>query len=248
MQKNFKIILKYNGTNYHGWQIQPGVATIQQVLEESLQRLLGGKIRAYASGRTDTGVHAEAQVVHFKTEKEISPQELEKSLNKILPGDIEVLSIEEVAENFHARYAVRSKQYRYTVLNSKPPYPPEKRAKNVYYFRQELDVERMREAASHLLGKHDFSAFGVNPGWKVENPVKTMMKIEIIRQGSYIYFDFEADGFLYKMVRSIVGTLLKVGVGRISPDAMPQLLQSRDRRNAGPTVPASGLCLIKVNY
>ncbi len=246
LPRNFKLVLRYDGASYHGWQLQRDARTIQGVLEEAIERVLGKKARVHASGRTDTGVHAQGQVVHFKAETEVSPDELKARLNETLPVDIRVLSAEEVPLSFHSRYDAVTKVYRYSILNCRVP--GRHSATSVYVFVPGLDVEKMRRAANSLVGTHDFLAFGVNPGRKVDDPTRTIKKIELTQEGHYIFIDVEADGFLYKMVRSIVGTLIKVGVGKIEPEEVRTILESRDRCRAGATVPAHGLCLVEVKY
>jgi len=246
LPKNFKLVLRYDGTEYHGWQLQRNARTIQGVLEEAIERVLGKKARVHASGRTDAGVHALMQVVHFKAETDTSPDELKTRLNETLPGDIRVLSAEEMPLSFHSRYDVVAKVYRYSILNCR--IAGRHRAKSVYVFALRLDVEKMRRAAAYLVGTHDFSSFGVNPGRKVDDPTRTIKRIEMTQQGHYVFIDVEADGFLYKMVRSIVGTLTKVGVGKIEPEDVPGILESRNRCRAGATVPPHGLCLVEVKY
>jgi tRNA pseudouridine38-40 synthase len=244
--RNFKLILQYDGMDYHGSQLQVGVRTIQGVLEEALEKVLGVKTRIHASGRTDTGVHALGQVVHFFADSDIAPEQLIGRLNDLLPEDIRILSAEEVPATFHSRYGATSKVYRYTILNAK--IHGRYCATSAYVFPAKLDLDRMRKAAEYLVGTHDFSAFGVNPGQEVKSPVKTIKRLEVRQQGNYIFIEVEADGFLYKMVRSIVGTLVKVGVGKIEPEQMPAILASRDRCRAGATAPPQGLCLVEVKY
>ncbi len=246
LPSNFKLVLRYDGANYHGWQLQRDVPTVQGVLEQAIERVIGAKARVHASGRTDAGVHALAQVIHFKAETEISPQELKTRLNEVLPDDIRVLSAEEAPLSFHSRYGASSKVYRYTILNCR--ILGRYRATSAHVFSPELDLEKMKKAAGYLVGTHDFSSFGVNPGWPVDEPTRTIKRLELTRQGHYIFIEVEADGFLYKMVRSIVGTLLKVGAGKIEPQDMPAILESRDRCRAGATAPAHGLCLVEVKY
>lgn len=238
--------MRYDGANYHGSQLQVGIRTIQGVLEEALEKLLGVRTRIHASGRTDTGVHALGQVVHFKTASGIPVSELKLRLNELLPEDIRVLSAKEMPLSFHSRYDATGKVYRYTILNAR--IHGRYKAESAHVFSSELDLEKMRKAASHLIGAHDFSAFGVNPGREVENPVRTIRRLDLQREGHYVFIEVEADGFLYKMVRSIVGTLLNVGRGKTEPEEIPAIIESRDRCRAGATAPAHGLCLIEVKY
>jgi len=246
--RNFRVTLAYEGRNYKGWQVQPDVPTVQGTVEAALETVLGTFTRIHASGRTDTGVSALGQVIHFLTDHWDAPAEkLEERLKEMLPEDITLRALDEVPEDFHARYSAQRKHYRYTVCNMKKPYRRPV-LPNVYYFARPLAVELMDEAARHLVGRHDFSSFGVNPGRVVETPTKTLMRCEINEDLPMITFDLVADGFLYKMVRSIIGTLLKVGIGTIRLEEIPAILAARDRRRAGPSAPPYGLCLVEVFY
>ncbi len=246
--RNFRVLLAYEGRPYKGWQVQPDVPTVQGTIEAALERIVGAFTRIHASGRTDTGVSALGQVIHFLTDRwDASPEELKAKLTQALPPDIIVRALDEVPESFHSRYNATRKHYRYTVCNMKKPYRGPVRP-DVYYFGRLLSVELMRQAAAHLLGPHDFSSFGVNPGRAVDSPTKTLMRCDITEAPPTITFDLVADGFLYKMVRSLVGTLLKVGIGSIRPAEIPDILAARDRRRAGPTAPPYGLCLVEVFY
>jgi tRNA pseudouridine38-40 synthase len=246
MKRNFKLLLRYDGSCYHGWQVQQGVPTIQGVLEEAIERVIEKNARVHASGRTDAGVHALGQVVHFAAETAISPEALQTGLNRTLPHDIRVLSSQEVPLTFHSRYNALSKVYRYSILNSR--IHGRYRARSVLVFSPKLDLDRMRRAAAYLVGKHDFSSFGVNPRRLVEKPTRTIERLDVNQHGHYVFIEVEADGFLYKMVRSIVGTLLRVGVGRVAPEVMPDILESQDRCRAGATAPPQALCLVEVKY
>jgi tRNA pseudouridine38-40 synthase len=246
--RSFRVLLAYEGRHYKGWQIQPDQATVQGAVEDALGGVLGAFTRIHASGRTDTGVSALGQVIHFLTERWAgTPADLEARLKAALPADIVVRALDEVPADFHARYSAKRKHYRYTVCNTRRPWPGPVRP-DVYYFGARLEIDRMREAARRLVGTNDFSSFGVNPGRVVETPVKTLTRCDISHDPPFIIFDLEADGFLYKMVRSIVGTLLKVGVGAIEPEAITTILDARDRSAAGPTAPPYGLCLMQVFY
>jgi tRNA pseudouridine38-40 synthase len=246
LKRNFKLVLQYDGSNYHGSQLQLGVQTIQGVVEDALEQILGEKVRIHAAGRTDAGVHALGQVIHFNAHTDISSDDLKSRLNGVLPEDIRVLSSEEMPLSFHSRYHAIGKVYRYTILNSK--IRGRYTAKSAHVFSAKLDLDRMREAASYLVGTHDFSAFGVNPGREVSNAIRTIKRLDLRREGHYIFIELEADGFLYKMVRSIVGTLINVGVGKTTPEEIPKILESRDRCRAGATAPPHGLCLVEVKY
>ena len=243
---NYKLVLKYDGTNYLGWQAQEGGQTVQQKVESALYSILNQNFRVYSSGRTDTGVHALALTANFFTDSELSPEYMFEELNRILPKDIRVVEFMEVPLDFHARRSAIAKIYRYTILREKKP--THDRRSDIHYYAGPLDLAKMRSAASFLIGTHDFSSFGNNPGYPVSHKVKTITKLDIIESGSYILIEVTGSGFLYKMVRSIVGTLLWVGTGKIPVEKMPAILDARDRTKAGPAAPASGLCLVEVFY
>lgn len=245
--RNLRLEIEYDGSNYAGWQIQSKcrVRTIQQVIEETLRSILQEKIKLIVSGRTDAGVHAKAQVVNFFTHSKISLPKLKLALNGILPEDIKVIRIKNEALNFHSRFSAKSKLYRYTILNR--DYSSPLLRNTVYFYPHPLDVKLMRKEASVLLGKHNFRAFQASQG-KEKNPVKIIKKIDISQKDNFIYIDIEADGFLYNMVRNIVGTLIEIGRGRFAEGSLKKILRLKDRRLAGQTAPASGLCLLKVRY
>jgi tRNA pseudouridine38-40 synthase len=257
--RNIRLVIEYDGTNFAGWQEQRTktkaqcLPTIQACLREAIHKVTGEWVTVYGASRTDAGVHALGQVANFKTSSRLSAKRLVPALNYYLPREIVVRSAEEVPEEFHSQYNARSKVYRYTILNDPLPRAIDR---NLYYhYPWPLNVERMREAAQCLLGKHDFRAFCVEAHNK-ENTVRTIKSFEIVREGlpaiygnsSYLHFVVEADGFLHKMIRGIVGTLLLVGSGKMGPKEFKEVLEARNRRLAGPTVPARGLCLLKVNY
>ena len=243
---NYRLVLKYDGTNYLGWQSQKNGHTVQQKVEAALSDVLDEKIIVYSSGRTDTGVHASGQAVNFFTDKELSSPQILDILNRSLPGDIRAIDFKEVPRDFHARRSAVAKTYRYTILREKKPL--HNRRTDVHYYSGPLDLDKMRHAALSLLGTHDFSSFGNNPGYPVPHKTKTITKLDISESGEYIHIEITGSGFLYKMVRSIVGTLLWIGTGKIAPEKMPAILEARDRTKAGPAAPASGLCLIEVFY
>ncbi|HHF98528.1 MAG TPA: tRNA pseudouridine(38-40) synthase TruA [Candidatus Aerophobetes bacterium] len=242
---NIKLVLEYEGTAYYGWQIQPDVPTVQGKVEEALLKIFKRKIKVVSAARTDRGVHAKGQVVNFKIPCSFSPFSMVQALNSILPSDIRVRKAEEVSDNFHARYSACYKVYRYFIYNHFLLSPWLRRFS--WWVRVPLNCDLMREAASYLLGRHDFSSFQ-NSGSPSENPIKFMEKIEISKKGFLISIQVKADSFLYKMVRNITGTLVEVGRGKISPEKMRVILEARDRRKAGPTAPPQGLFLWKVGY
>ncbi len=243
--RNIKLTLAYDGTFYHGWQVQPGKSTVCGVLKETLLSLTGEQAAVHASSRTDSGVHAVSQVVNFRTESAIPASNLQAALNGMLPGDISVTRAQEAPDNFHACYDARSRSYRYTIFNSPVRSPFDRMY--AYHCPYVIDHEQMAAAAGFIRGKHDFSAFKSARGEK-NNRVRTVIRAEVARRGDYIYIEVQADGFLTYMVRNIAGTLLEAGRGRIRPGRVKHILESKDRHNAGPTLPARGLCLVNVEY
>ena len=252
--RNFKLEIEYDGTRYYGWQVQNGKAargtyrksqTIQQVLEEVLKQILQEEIKLTVAGRTDSGVHALAQVANFKSLTRMSFEKLRWAINCLLPEDIKVIRIKNVGLDFNSRFSAKSKLYRYTILNRK--YSSALLAKRVYFCHYPLDIALMRREARELLGRHNFTTFAATET-RVRNPVRTIQRIKITRDKEFLYFDIAADSFLYNMVRSIAGTLLEIGRGRFPAGTMKNILKNRSRLLAGPTLPAKGLCLMKVNY
>jgi len=249
--RNLKLEIEYDGTNYCGWQSQGNHQsrhrhkTIQETVEGSLQQILQEKIKLIASGRTDAGVHAKAQIANFKTSSNMSINRLHKAINGNLPADITISRIEKVSPDFHSRFCAKSKLYRYTILNRL--YPSALLRERAYFYPYPLNIKLMQRESKILLGRHNFSSFQASQA-KERNPVKTIKKIRLIKDKGLIYIDIEADGFLYNMVRSIVGTLIEIGRLRFPEGSLKRILLSQDRKLAGPTVPAKGLCLIKVKY
>lgn len=243
--RNIKLLIEYDGTNYAGWQRQSNAVAIQQKVEEAIENVTGKFSEAIGSSRTDSGVHAKGFVCNFTTESKIPGQNFKKVLNSCLPEDIIVLESEEVEINFHARYNSTGKRYVYTVLTGT------QRAaigrNYVHYFYRQLNIEKMRIASKYFLGTHDFSAFK-NLGSGVKTSVRTIKELNIVEDGNLIKFIITGDGFLYNMVRIIVGTLLEVGVGRFETEYIVNILESKDRSKAGKSAPASGLCLEEVFY
>ena len=247
---NYKVILAYDGTRYNGWQRQGNTdRTIQGKLEQILTRMSGEKVEVFGSGRTDAGVHAEGQTANFhlkqKDPYEDRSRQIREYVNAYLPEDIAVLSCETVPERFHSRLNAKSKTYRYRVLNSAVPHIFERRY--VYQVPEHLDMEAMRRAALLLTGSHDFKAFTSAKKGK-KSTVRTVDSIQIDRVGEEIHFTFSGNGFLYHMVRILMGTLLEVGTGAKKPEDMTAILESGSRECAGPLVPACGLALMEVRY
>ena len=244
--RNIKLVLEYDGTGLAGWQRQKDRPTIQGHLEEALSRLTGEAVTVHGAGRTDAGVHALGQAAHFKT---LSPRTVEEILrggNALLPDRIAIRSALEVPPDFHARYSAKSKQYAYDLFVG--PVRPALRRHFVWHLRNALNVEAMAEALGRLKGKHDFAAFQ-STGSDVQTTVRRMLRAEITEpREHYVRVSLEADGFLRHMVRAIVGTLVLVGQGEMSPDGFEDILHWGERSRAGPTAPARGLCLREVRY
>lgn len=245
-KRNFKLVLEYDGSGYHGWQRQEGVLTIQEVLESRIEMMLGGPIRVRGSGRTDAGVHARRQVVNFYARTRLEPREIQKGLNSLLPPDIVVLETEQVPDGFHARFSAVSKTYEYWILNRETRSAIERN--RAWHIRRPLSASPMEACLRRLIGTHDFAAF-MAAGSSVKSTERTLYRAEVNRPDPERWvFLFEADGFLRHMVRNLVGTLVEVGGGKLSPEDFSQILESRDRRRAGMTAPAHGLFLVDVAY
>lgn len=241
----FKIILEYDGTAYAGWQRQPNQPTIQETVEAAVRSVSQTAIPVIAAGRTDAGVHALGQVASFTTEKPLSPGEWLRALNATLPEDISARSVERVADDFHARYSAVRKLYAYRILHR-----PERSAlerTRAWHLYGKLNLDAMREAATHLVGKYDFSSFQGHPT-DVENPICDLKRLEIVRDQDIVRIELEADRFLKQMVRAMVGTLVEVGQEKRKPEEMKRILDAKDRRAAGYTAPAHGLYLVRVDY
>jgi tRNA pseudouridine38-40 synthase len=246
MTKNFKITLEYDGTHYHGWQRQKEDRTIQEEIENALLTITGQKVALIGSGRTDAGVHAYAQVANFKCNTNLGPPDISGGLNSITPGDIVITSCEIVDESFHARYDVKSKTYVYKILNS--PLPAAILRQYAWHIRKALDLDAMRAANIHLIGIHDFKAFE-GAGSPRSHTTRCVDRADLCeKENGYLEFEIEADGFLRFMVRNIVGTMVDVGLCKISADHFKRILDSKDRTQAGATAPPHGLYLKKVKY
>lgn len=248
--KNYKLTLAYDGSRYKGWQrLGAGELTIQDTLEESMKKILRSPVRIQGSGRTDAGVHARGQVanakVQFQKGRELSVTELQAEMNHILPEDIRVLSIEEVSADFHARYSAVSKTYSFYVDTNEKPNVFER--KYYYHFPYEIDVEKMKAAALHLEGIHDFSAFTDDKA-EEKDRIRSIYSICIEEKNDRIHFQYKGNGFLQHMVRIMTGTILEVGRGDRSPEEMKYILEKGKREFAGFLVPAKGLFLDKVEY
>lgn len=240
-----KLLLEYDGTNYHGWQRQKNSRTIQEVLEEAISTITGEKIRVTGAGRTDAGVHAAGQVANFKTNTRIPVEKLPYAINSRLPDDIAVKGAWVAPESFHARISAKAKVYSYTIYNA--PFPSPLLRNYAYFFPLPLDVDAMKEAANRFVGVHDFSAF-MATGSPVKSPVRQVNRLEIDRRQDLLIIEIEANGFLYNMVRIIAGTLVEVGLHKIEPGEVASIIRSGDRERAGKTLPPQGLCLLRVIY
>lgn len=244
--KTFKLIIEYDGSGFHGWQRQKNDRTVQETIEKALCRMTGEQCILNGSGRTDAGVHARAQVASFQTTSRLSATVFLKGLNSLLPDDVSICSCKQMAEDFHARFDVRSKHYRYHIINR--PVAPAIGRQFVWHIRKPLDTAAMLEAADHMVGTHDFKAFE-GAGSPRAHTVRTITESTIhLSDGGKLTYDIRADGFLRFMVRNIVGTLVEVGLGKRPADAMPAILASRDRSQAGATAPPQGLFLMDVTY
>ena len=244
--RNIKLIIEYDGAAYNGWQRQADVLTIQQVMEDTLSRIVNDKVVLIASSRTDTGVHALNQVANFRTSTKLPLRNLHLGANSLLPPDIVVKEMSEVPWEFHSQYQARGKIYHYRIYNN--PVRAALARGISWFVHRPLDLEAMGRAARHFLGTHDFNAFCAAQ-CDVEDRVRTVTDVGFDREdGGMIVFRIEADGFLRHMVRNIVGTLVDIGRGRIPEDDILRILEARDRRLAGQSAPARGLCLMEVKY
>ncbi|MBW2544836.1 MAG: tRNA pseudouridine(38-40) synthase TruA [Deltaproteobacteria bacterium] len=243
--RNVRIICEYDGTSYHGWQIQPNGISIQEVLEEKTGIITQEKIRLTASGRTDAGVHALNQVVNFRTKSALRCENLLKGINSLLPEDIVVKDLRDTEEDFHARYSAKSKVYTYRIFNN--PVRTALYRNYSWHVRAPLDADAMGEAATLLKGRHDFSSFCA-AGCDSENHIRTVIDTSVGVKDDMISFTVEANGFLRYMVRNIVGLLVDVGKGIITPAGFEEIMGARDRTQAGITAPPQGLFLREVRY
>jgi tRNA pseudouridine38-40 synthase len=243
--QNFKITIQYDGTNYHGWQMQANECTIQGELARVLSLFDERDVVVNGAGRTDAGVHAEGQVASFFLKRPFEPAVLRDAINGNLSRDIRVIRADPIDDSFHARYLARSKFYRYRIWNDEvvPPFF----FRYVYHYRDRLDTEAMRLAARAMTGIHDFSAF-TSSGSEAEDHVRKLTRLDVIEKGREIWIELEAEGFLRYMARTIAGTLIEVGRGRREAADVSDVLESRNRDRAGPTLSPAGLTLIRVDY
>ena len=246
MRKNFALTLEYDGTAYHGWQLQKNAPTVQGVLLDAIDKICNSRPIIYASGRTDAGVHALAQVANFTVETSFGPEDLRSALNSQLPEDVVVKEVKEMESNFHAQYSTRGKIYRYVILNRE--YPSAIHGKYSWHIISPLDVRAMCEGGKYLIGTHDFRAFRGRESNSTRNSVRTVKEVQISQKKGSIEIQMSADGFLRYMVRTIVGSLVQVGKKKKPPQWIEEVLESKDRAQAGPTAPTCGLFLVEVFY
>jgi len=245
VSRRIRIVVQYEGTNYVGWQLQENGVSIQQRLNEAIFAITGEHVRVHGSGRTDSGVHALTQVAHFDTSARMPASKFAVALNAHLPGDIRVLYSEETDETFHARFSAKSKTYRYSVLTGP--------SANVFtrntslHIHVPFDYDRLARAARDVRGEHDFAAF-MSSGSKIESTVRTVTESFWEQSGPFLFYYVSANGFLYNMVRILVGTMLEIGVCSRPQDSILHAFETKNRSDAGPTAPAHGLTLVRVVY
>ncbi len=243
--RNVRLVIEYDGTNYSGWQIQNNAITIEGIIEDTLKKLISEEVKITGSSRTDAGVHAKGFVGNFLTDSIIPPEKFRDILNSKLPKDIVIKNSEEVKIEFNARFDSKGKTYSYTILNSKQR--PAIGRNYVYHYRKALNIEAMRIAAKEFIGTYDFEAFK-SSGGNTKTTIRTITELYMEVEEDVIKFYITGDGFLYNMVRIIMGTLLEVGLNKIKPEEIRTIILSKDRNKAGACLPASGLCLEKVYY
>lgn len=246
-EKLYRMVIAYDGTDYAGWQVQPNGLSIQEVLQKTLSQILQQPVHVTGSGRTDAGVHALGQVGHFVTEKEFQVEKLLISLNSLLPKDIRVRILESGPLDFHARYSAIRKTYHYHITTGfRDPFRRRYSTHHPYPF----DVHAVKKAAQFFIGTHDFTSFAneASAGSASRDPVRELFRLDIFEEEHGYRFEFEGEGFLYKMVRNIMGTLLDVGGGKLKAECIPDLIHARDRKKTGKTAPPEGLFLIRVDY
>ncbi|MCX6923129.1 MAG: tRNA pseudouridine(38-40) synthase TruA [Verrucomicrobia bacterium] len=244
-----KLTIAYDGTHYEGWQVQKTGTGVQEKVEAALAKLFPSHPRVHSSSRTDTGVHALGMVAHFevpRAELRMTPRKLGLALNAWLPEDVRVLAAARAPETFHARFGAAGKQYRYFVWNHAAMNPLIRHT--AWHVPRPLDLPAMRSAAPFFVGQRDFQSFAANPGYAKASTVRTLVRCDLKQREPLLTFIIEGDGFLYKMCRGIVGTLVQVGLGKFQPDEVRRMLEQRDRRVAGMTAPPHGLVLWKVSY
>jgi tRNA pseudouridine38-40 synthase len=246
MLNNFKLTIEYDGSDYHGWQRQKNDRTIQGEIEKALQTMTSKQVALIGSGRTDAGVHAMGQVANFSVETQLNAENFQRGLNSLLPADIVIKACKLVNRKFHARYDVKSKTYTYRIINRE--IPPAIGRQYAWFIPKQLDLEAMGHAIRYFIGFHDFKAFE-GTGSPRSNTIRHVLNADLKEEKhEYLVFEIEADGFLRFMVRNIVGTLVDVGLLRLTPDDFKKILHSKDRNQAGLTAPPHGLFLMAVKY
>lgn len=243
--RRIKLTVAYDGTNYCGWQVQPNGITIEEMLNRALYALTGEKIAVIGASRTDAGVHAMGNVAVFDTESPIPPERFSYALNQKLPDDIVVVSSEDVPLDWHPRYRTVIKTYEYRILNARVPDPTRRLTR--YFVSYYLNLQLMQKAAEYLVGEHDFVSF-CNVRTNVEDTVRTIYSLDVLKNEDEIIIRIRGNGFLYNMVRIIVGTLIRVGRGFYTPEQIKEILDARNRKSAGVTAPPQGLMLMKIEY
>ncbi len=234
--RKIKLTIEYDGTNYHGWQVQKNAKTVQEVIQNAISKLLGEEIGVTGCSRTDVGVHAYGQVAHFLTDSKIPGDKFSYAINNLLPDDIVIKYSEEVSDEFHARYSAKGKKYRYMIYNA--PHPSAIMRNRSCHVRPELNIEQMQKAARYFIGEHDFAAFQATGG-QVRSTVREIYSMEVSRkEDNIIYIEVSGNGFLYNMVRIIAGTLIYVGMGKLHESQIPGIIAGLERTKAGKTAPA----------
>lgn len=248
MSYNYKLIIAYDGTQYCGWQMQPNGVTVQELLQKNIAIILRQDVVVIGSGRTDAGVHALGQVAHFHFSDRINLYRFHASINGLLPADIRVKEVVEAPLDFHAQYSAMGKIYHYHIHLDRVADPFQR----LYclHVKEKIDIDKLKEAARQFLGTHDFTAFAneAHSGCAAHDAVRTLFRLDIVEQSGGIRLEFEGDGFLYKMVRNITGTLLEIAAGKRAVEDVAELFEKKDRRLSGKAVPPQGLFLVKVHY
>lgn len=242
----YAMIVEYDGANYSGWQRQKKYSSVQEEIENALERLFNKQITITGSGRTDKGVHAEGQVAHFDVETDLTPFKMKGSLNYFLPDDIQIIEIKKVSDDFHAQYDAISKVYEYRAFVSRIKRP----LKRKYYIQivPPVDIDLIKECAKKIEGEHDFAAFSVFNNQEKQNTIRTVHRLDVLVDGEEVIFQIEGNGFLYKMVRSIVGTLIWIGKGKLPADTIEKMFETGLRELGGKTMLPNGLILKSVEY
>jgi len=244
---NFKLVIEYDGTNYHGWQRQKDLITIQEIIEKAIQKMTDCQISVIGSGRTDAGVHALKQVANFHCQTHLTPDIFYKGLNSLLPNDIVIKSCTQVEDSFHSRFNAKRKTYQYIIFNQ--AHRTALFNRYCYYVRKPLQIEAIENACKDLIGTYDYKSFQGGTDQHLSSTIRTVYQASIKKEiDGILVFSIEANGFLRYMVRTIVGTMIHIGMGQLPPDCILPIIQSRSRDSAGPTAPPQGLFLVNVVY